>query len=229
MQLTFDSPWPDRSKLEWRPWGHSRHWASTSFAPALDGLKILLGSALSACSLPARWQFSHVTPFFPCIWAILVCGLDAKPLATSSWHVAHISEPANSDAAGSVDPAAGFAPGLGAAMAMAQNKSAPRMNIKQVRSGDRTRPSAFPAASTSDRQVCMKDGLLPFVCAATLGGGRVRRRDFLSAEAREEVFLVPNITSCGESYVLSSTKTVMSITTRIGVCLDRLRHSSEPA
>ena len=72
-----------------------------------------------------------------------------EPLATSSWHVAQVSEPANSDAGASLACPAGFAPGLGAAMAMAQNTIAPRMNIQQVRNGGRILPIARPVFSTS--------------------------------------------------------------------------------
>src|ERR1700757_4329471 len=96
-QLTLASPCPDRSKLECWPWWQSRHLASTSFAVAFAGLKILVGSALSAWALPAPWQFSQVTPFLPCICAILVWGLEAKPFVVSSWHVVLVSEPGVSD------------------------------------------------------------------------------------------------------------------------------------
>src|SRR5579862_972684 len=154
MQLTLASPWADRSKLECWPWWQSRHFASTSLAVALAGLKILVGSALSAWALPAPWQFSQVTPFLPCICAILVCGLEANPLATSSWQVAQVSEPAKSEAV------AVFPPDGGAAIAIAQQTMAPKMNARQARSAGHNRRAVPFADGAADRSVYMKNDRL---------------------------------------------------------------------
>src|SRR6266567_1888338 len=117
MQLTFALACAERSKLACWPALQLRQRASSSFALALVGLKIFVASPPpSTCSLPAPWQFSHVMPLLPCISAILVCGFSANPLETSSWQVAHVSDPTKSDAAGCFTClSAGFAPGAASA------------------------------------------------------------------------------------------------------------------
>ncbi len=92
MQPTLALACGERSKLGCAPAWQLRHFASTSFIGALAGLKILVMSPPpSTCALPAPWQFSQVTPLLPCIRAILVCGLSANFLPTSSWQVTQVS------------------------------------------------------------------------------------------------------------------------------------------
>src|ERR1017187_3011856 len=97
----------------------------------------------STCPLPAPWQFSQVTPAaLPCIRAILVCGLAANFLATSSWQVAQVSLPTKSVGAASlVWAGAGLSPGAWAGNTGTHNILAPS-NIKQARS-----PGLLPGAA----------------------------------------------------------------------------------
>src|ERR1700722_16848393 len=101
----------ERMKSGCAPELQLRHLASTSLRDPLAGSKILVTSPpLDTCSLPAPWQFSQVTPFaFPCMNAILVCGLVAKFFASSAWQGAQVSAPTNSACPAGVAGVAGFA------------------------------------------------------------------------------------------------------------------------
>ena len=231
MQPTLALAWGERSKFGCAPAWQLRHFASTSLAEALAGLKILVTSPPpSTCALPGAVAVLAGHPVAAVHLGHLGVGVVGEFLATSSWQVAQVSEPTKSDGAAALPWVSAVFPSGGRRRQCGGAQHARAQHQHQTSSQSRPIPGAAPISNrVTGLSLCMKNTAFGALIASSGNicssfrlsnlaislwksplRHRVRWVHRLNVHA--EAALVRSITTCREDYGFVMPGAVMFIT-----------------